>query len=327
MAIKKSFYFYIFSMPVFGFFLALIPKIIVKTKSKFLTNLLLEIKIFKSTIRFLSQKEINFIAKTLKSYNTFNLLSLNNIDIDEETKNKLSQLKQNGFCNLGKIFSDRECSDFIEILRNKNCFNSQVPMQSDGKLLYFDPKKEIFSGSIFSYFSFSPDITLSFSPLKDFLNNKKLNFIINSYLNFDWTVYGCITWYNPTSNEEHYVHRIHRDYDDYKSLGVNIYWNKVDENNGALSYVKRSHNVETPTDKKDLLIGEKGQAYLVDFFGLHSGTKISNDCRYITTIRFGKYLNYATVTNGFSISPTERQLEFLNKKFNQNGIKDIERSI
>ena len=89
-----------------------------------------------------------------------------------------------------------------------------------------------------------------------FLNNKKLNFIINSYLNFDWTVYGCITWYNPTSNEEHYVHRIHRDYDDYKSLGINIYWNKVDENNGALSYVKRSHNVETPTDKKDLLIGE-----------------------------------------------------------------------
>ena len=79
---KKSLYFYIFSMPVFGFFLALIPKIIVKTESKFLTNLLLEKTIFKSTIRFLSPKEINFISKTLDAYNALDVNKINNSNIN-----------------------------------------------------------------------------------------------------------------------------------------------------------------------------------------------------------------------------------------------------
>ena len=303
---KKSLYFYIFSMPVFGFFLALVPKIIVKTESKFLTNLLLEKTIFKSTIRFLSPKEINFISKTLDAYNALDVNKINNSNIDNNTKNKLNQLKENGFCNLGKIFSDQECDDFIQMLRNKNCFNSQAPMQSDGRVLEFKPEKEIFSGSLFSYFSFNPETTLSFVPLQNFLANKKLHFLINSYLNFEWKIYSCITWYNPTSKEEHYVHRTHRDYDDYKALGINIYWNKVSKNNGALSFVKKSHNSETSIEQKDLLIGEKGQVYLVDYFGLHAGNQVTNNFRYTTTIRVGKYLNYATVVNGFSISPSEK---------------------
>jgi len=40
----------------------------------------------------------------------------------------------------------------------------------------------IFSKSNNSYFSFLPDITLSFSPIKNFLNDKNLNTIIKGYL-------------------------------------------------------------------------------------------------------------------------------------------------
>lgn len=301
-------------MPVFGFFLAFVPKTIVKIKSKFLTNIFLEKTIFKSTIRFLSPEETNFISNALESYNNLHTNPLNSTDTDEDTKNKIRQLKENGFCNLGKIFSDHECADFIKLLRNKICFNSQAPMQSDGKMLQFQPEKEIFSGSVYSYFSFYPDTTLSFIPLKNFLSDKKLHFIINSYLNFDWKIYDCVTWYNPACKEEHYVQRTHRDHDDYKALGICIYWNKVDEKNGALSFIKKSHNSKIFKEQKDLLVGEIGQVYLIDYFGLHAGNKITNDLRYTTTIRFGKYVNYATLLNGFATSPAEEQSELLNKK-------------
>ena len=100
------------------------------------------------------------------------MLSLNQnekIKSDNEINTKVLNLKNNGYCNLGKIFSDQECDNFIKILNGKNCFSSQQPMQSDGNLLKFDPTNDIFSKSNYSYFSFLPEITLSFLPLKNFI--------------------------------------------------------------------------------------------------------------------------------------------------------------
>ena len=302
---NRSFSFYIFSMPPIGFFLYLFSKIIIKCKNRYLANLFFDIFVFKSIIRFLSPEEKKFISEILKSYNSLSLSEIKKVNPNNEINIKVSNLKNNGYCNLGKIFSDQECDNFIKILNGKDCFNSQTPMQSDGNLLKFDPTKDIFSKSNYSYFSFLPEITLSYLPIKNFLKDKNLVTIIKSYLNFESKIYSCVTWYNPKSEKTHYVQRLHRDPDDFKFLTMVIYWNKTDQLNGCVSYIKKSHNstVAIGEEKKDFLIGPIGQVYLVDLFGLHAGSKILDKYRYVTYIRFGKIHNHASTIDGFVTTP------------------------
>ena len=303
LARRKNLSFYIFTIPPIGFFLYLISKIIIKSKNRYLANLFFDIFVFKSIIRFLSPEEKKFISEILKSYNLLSLNEIKKINPDNEINMKVLNLKNNGYCNLGKIFSDQECDNFIKILNGKDCFNSQTPMQSDGNLLKFDPTKDIFSKSNYSYFSFLPEITLSFLPIKNFLNDKNLVTIIKSYLNFESEIYSCVTWYNPKSKKAHYVHRLHRDPDDFKFLTMIIYWNKTDQSNGCVSYLKKSHNSTVSEEKKDFLTGPKGQVYLADLFGLHAGGKILDKYRYVTYIRFGKLHNHASTIDAFVTTP------------------------
>lgn len=308
LARKKSLNFYIFSMPPIGFILYLISKIIIKFNNQYLANLFFDRFFFKSIIRFLSPEEKKFISEALRSYNLLSINEIKKIKSNMEINTKILNLENKGYCDLGKIFSDQECDDFIRLLNGKNCFNSQTPMQSDGSLLKFDPTKDIFSKSNYSYFSFLPDITLSFSPIKNFLNDQNLNTIIKGYLNFDAEIYNCVTWYNPKSEKPHYVHRFHRDPDDFKFLTMIIYWNKIDQLNGCLIYLRNSHNSTVSEEKKDFLIGQKGQVYLTDLFGLHAGSKILDKYRYITYIRFGKLYNHASIIDGFVTTPKQNQI-------------------
>ena len=310
---KKSFYFYVYSMPIFGFPFFLVSKIILKIKSNCLTNFFLEMRIFKSALRFLSGKERYYIANTLSSYNTLNNNVLKNIELDEETKNKIKQLKEDGYCSLGKIFSNEECDNFIKYLQNKDCYNSQTPMQSDGKIIKFQPRNNIFPS--LPYFVFLPETSLSFTPVQKLLNDKKIQSIINSYLNFHWKIYCCMTWYNPKTSKVHYNNRLHRDTDDYKFLTLFVYWTKVSKSNGSISFVPKSHKLDIDDLKNNeiFLEGDRGSVFMVDFNGWHAGNRVLEGCRYVTQIRFGKDDTCGSIVDGFIQAPTSKQLEFVNK--------------
>ena len=184
-------------------------------------------------------------------------------------------------------------------------------MQSDGKLMNFQLEKDIFSS--LAYFVFLPEI-ISYPPIQNFLNNKKIQLIIDSYLNFNSIIYDCRTWYNPTSKEKHYVHRLHRDHDDYRTLTAFIYWNKITKSNGCLSYVKKSHKFDEANDGEKIYIeGDQGHVFIADLGGLHAGNQVLSDHRYITQIRFGKNDTYAAVIDGYCLTPTAEQLKFLKK--------------
>ena len=313
-AVKKSNYFYIYTMPIFGIPFFIISKILLKIKNNYLINLFLEMKIFKSSIRFLNGKERHYIANTLKSYNTLNNTSFSyNGTISDGAKEKIKQLKENGFCSLGKVFSDEECDNFIKSLENKNCFNSQTPMQSDGKVLKFNPNDDVFRK--LGYYVFLPEATLSYNPIQKLLNDKKINFLINSYLNFKSKIYCCMTWFNPVTQVKHYDHRLHRDTDDYKFLALYIYWNKVTKLNGSTSYVPKSHrtNISNLEKNKIFFEGEKGTAFLIDMSGFHSGSMVTQGHRYMTNIRFGKEDTYSAVVDGFIEMPTQKDLKFMEK--------------
>jgi len=296
---KKTFYFYIFTMPIFGFFFYLVAKLILLTKNDTLVKLL-SLKIFKSSIRFLSPEDTIYISNNLNDYNNYNEKN----DLNKNLYNKklsliLDELNENGFSDLGIVFSNETCDSFIKHLKNKICYNSQTQLQSNGIGYNFNLDDPMFSNGNYAYYSFEPSTTYSFKPLKDFIENKNLLNLINQYLGFKSSVYFSSTWYNPATNENHYVHRLHRDYDDFKFLGLTIYWNDINESNGPLEYVPKSNKDKNIKGPSKLLIGLAGQAFITNNFGLHRGRKISEGYRYTTTIRYGKYFNPASVNNGF----------------------------
>ena len=130
----KSLYFFIYSMPLIGFCFYIFTKIILLTKSKKIIVFFLKRKIFLSTIRFLDIETRLFISTILPNYNkTVRSIEENSLINDNKTIELLNNLKKHGYVSLGKVFSDNECDNLIKSLNGKKCFNSQVPMQSDGR--------------------------------------------------------------------------------------------------------------------------------------------------------------------------------------------------
>ena len=276
---KHSIYFYIFTMPLFSFFSFFIMKILVLTKSKKIINLISH-EIFLSALRYVSPELRDYTSKNLTKYNNKTLSKIKLDDSNEKLINGkkvnkiLQELFDDGYSNLGVIFNKKECDEFRNSLINKTCYNSQSPMQSDGEPLSFNPNNSQFNSQKKAYYSFDPSATLSFMPLNDFLKNRDLNYTINTYLNFNSFIYNCVTWYNPPSLEEHYVHRTHRDYDDFKFIALYIYWNNISENDGPLMYVKKSHKNSKITNSPTKISGKEGSVFLIDTFGLHSGSPV-----------------------------------------------------
>ena len=211
---------------------------------------------------------------------------------------------------MGKIFSDKECDDFIKHLENKDCYNNQAVLQSDGISLKFKQKNIGEYGKKGNYLSFLPEIALTFEPIKKYLNNNSLNYIINSYLNFRSSIYHCITFFNSKSKITHYVHSKHRDYDDWKHLQLTIYWNDIDNKNGATIFYENSHNTLVDNKKKGIpLSGKKGEVFLIDTYGLHAANHLVHGYRYITFIRFAKKVNKLSVVDGFLSTPSDKQIK------------------
>jgi hypothetical protein len=300
LAKQKSYYIYIYTFPFFGFILSLILRLLIRINKKNLSKIASH-KLFLSTLRFLSPKDRQTIADILPKYNSkITPLNKNNFILKKNVQEILDQIHLEGVSYLGKVFNKKQCEDFKNLLLNQDCFNSQTAIQSNGKPIIFNPKSEPFINKKNAYYCFERSITLSFKPLYDFLENDKLRSVINNYLSFQASIYNCSTWYNPPTHQEHYVHRSHRDYDDFKFLGIVIYWNNIDQKNGPLTYVKRSHRNSAILEPHTKLIGEAGSVFLVDTFGLHSGLPVIDGSRYTTSLRFGQKFNAAAVNDGFN---------------------------
>ena len=303
---KKSYFlFFVFTFPIFGYLLSLPIKLLIKTKNVIFINKFLSNMLCMSTLRFLSPVEKNIVSNSLASYNSL----VDKLPEDEtlaaSVKKNTDSLNEQGYCELGKIFTDQECEDFCRNLENKICFDSQTPMQSSAAIKFTPPIANSHNYKN-AYLSFLPDTTLQFRPLREFLASNELNAIIRRYLKFDAEIYNCVTWYNPKCDLGHYVHRKHRDYDDYRFLVLIVYWSNV--GSGATRYVKGSHKSLVNIGEEIHLTGKKGEAYLLDFFGLHSGGKITDNERYATTVRWGKPMNCGSIMDGFVTTPTKNQL-------------------
>jgi hypothetical protein len=270
-------------------------KLFFNFKKKIILSLI-ENKSLIFSIRSVNISEKNFIANNVKKFN---------FSIKTSCSNELAQLKNNGYLNLGKIFSKLDCNKFINFLENKKFYNSQQPLQSDGKEYIFSKKKLEINN--FPYCAFLPDQFFEFVKFKNLLKSKKISDLINSYLNFNANIYSALTWVNIPSKNKHYVHNLHRDYDDFKFLVLIINWTTVTKNNGATRFIKKSHLSDYVLNKNIentvYLEGDQGSIYLADTFALHSGTPLKEGIKVSSWIRYGKLINAASIQDGFVTTP------------------------
>jgi hypothetical protein len=294
---NKTVHFYIYTMPILGFFISLFVKFILSIKNRYLISNILKYKIFLSSIRYLNIRDRLLISKTLERYN--NIGSINIDNWTPKRKKQLIDLQTNGFCKLGKIFKNDECKMFIQSLVGTVSYDSQVILQSSGVKKIFDPNSRDFLKKNNAYTCFEPQVFNDFKPIANMLENQELMELIKIYLNFNAEAYSCHNWYNPKSETEHYVHRLHRDNQDFKFLTMVIYWNEVTRDNGATFYIKGSHKSDNKNLEGGFLEGLSGEAFLADFSGLHKGTSVKKNFRYTTFVNFGNPFNYASVIDGY----------------------------
>jgi hypothetical protein len=140
--------------------------------------------------------------------------------------------------------------------------------------------------------------------------------LVSSYLGTIPTIYSMNMMWNVSQNrlDDHGVQKFHRDWDDFRSCCVFIYLTDVDESMGPHVYQASSH-LECTEEELDgsypshianpkavdtvgnycqeIFVGNKGDAFITDPYGLHKGSAIENKgYRGVLWIRYGLYDNY-----------------------------------
>lgn len=287
--------FYLFINPIYCWFCYFLIKLLLIIKGFRIINFLCTKNFLQAGIRYISQKDRLTISQKINYYNK----DLNILKTTYKS-DVLAELKKNGFSKIGKIFTEKDCDEFKNTLHGSECFNSQTLIQSNGKSIRFE--KNFFEQKVnYSYLYFKPNISLKLKKLSDFLKDKDLNNLIKNYLNFEPYIYNLTTWVNFQSQKKHYVHRVHRDHDDFKFMTLIIYWTDVDNENGATQLIKKSHLLNGNSynlEDEITLDGTKGNVYLFDGTSLHRGNEKISRYRITTWVRFGKRENYASVIDG-----------------------------
>jgi hypothetical protein len=273
----------------------------------YLTKILQFFKFDDLLLKIIKKNDMVFSVKALsisnklkieKDWIKYNNLENNNYPIN--FKQIISEYNTKGYYYFGKIFSDEVCDQFIKSLNNKKFYNSQQPLQSDGKEFLFNLSNYRKKYN-FNYFCFPGDIFLNFEPLKKFLlSNKRL---FDQILNFDCKIYSAYTWVNLPSKIKHHTQYLHRDYEDFKFITIIINWNDVNENNGATKFIEGSHKSNQKNGLVKFFSGAKGSVYIVNNYGLHSGTLPREKERISTWLRLGHLVNAGTLQDGFVVTP------------------------
>src|ERR1700733_12858413 len=204
------------------------------------------------------------------------------------------QLRRRGYVSLGRFFDAETCEKVGNYFCSPSGYASQAPLQSDGVLRPFDLKKIRAEKSV-RYFCFPDETSLKCEPLRNALQDGRLSQIAQYYLGFPAHLYSINTFMSLNNPGDHYVMRVHRDYDDFNALAFFIYWSDVSASNGATIYVPGSHlSSDVDTSKIDYLVGEAGAVFALDSFGIHAGNKMVDRFRLVTWIRYGLVPNLAT---------------------------------
>lgn len=204
------------------------------------------------------------------------------------------EVVRTGYTSLGNLISRDDAQAAVRHFRQQPGYASQTPLQSDGVLRPFDDfinQKRVAE----RYFCYSAKTSLDCSQVRAVVDNSLLREVAAAYLGFTPTLFSVNTIATIKGSADHYVMRMHRDYDAFASVTFFVYWTDVAADNGATLYIPRSHLVSNVAEERAFLTGEAGQIFALDTFGLHAGNKDVADFRLATWCRFGSTPNLASV--------------------------------
>lgn len=214
---------------------------------------------------------------------------------DRKVGSVVNTLRERGYQGLGQLLPKEDVESVVTFFDGELGFENQSPMQSDGILKRFDMSRTDVSRRE-RYFSFDHQTSLRCPQIRNLISSKFMRDIADSYLGFDSQLYNLTTFATRPGEGDHYVMRVHRDYDDFRFLTFFVCWTDVDERNGATRYCPRSHiSSKAEISQMITLDGRAGSVYAVDTFGLHAGNAELETPRLATWFRFGTIPNLASI--------------------------------
>lgn len=219
------------------------------------------------------------------------------IAASSDVRRRSAEIEEIGYADLGRLVSPDGINSVHEYFGRQSGYNSQMPLMSDGVLRPFDVQM-LGRGSSERYFCFSQEVSLNCGEIAKLVRSSEINALAEAYLGYKPVLYNVNTFATLRGDADHYVFRLHRDYDDFRFLAFFIYWTDVSSVDGATIYFPGTHRKSGLREEtKAFLTGEAGKVFALDTFGLHSGNRSVANLRLATWFRFGTAPNLATIQN------------------------------
>ena len=214
-------------------------------------------------------------------------------EVSDRARALALEIGRTGFTSLGPMFSRESAQAAVQFFRGQNGYRSQTPLQSDGILRPFGSSGD---ESNVRYFCFPLKTSLLCPQVRDVIGSPLLHEVAAAYLRFMPVLFAVNTFASLGGESDHYVMRMHRDFDDFMSVTFFVYWSDVSAENGATIYIPGSHlSSNIDLSQRAFLSGAAGEVFGIDTFGLHAGNKSVHGYRLATWFRFGGCPNLATI--------------------------------
>jgi hypothetical protein len=249
--------------------------------------------IYKVIFHFQRLLKGHVIRNRAASFVSF-FLPRSKISLMDESLDVIDDLKEIGFSPLKNIIDKKIMADITNYLFGKKIYDK------------YDKSKKMFDlGSVPEWAntgSYSDETLLECPHILRLANNPSILSVVSEYLGAKPTISNITLWHSFPSKDHKpkNAEYFHRDVDDFKFVKVFIYLSDVGEENGPHVYVdgssrsmklldiKRYADEEVfshfGTEKKRVVLGKKGDAFIEDTYGLHRGTPVKIGIR--TVLQF-----------------------------------------
>lgn len=216
---------------------------------------------------------------------------------DPKQKEVLLKLRADGIVSLGQLFTDEQCAEILQFLKDKQLSHKSYP------------------GKVFSAATRPAHVGLGDYSLPDLVHCPHVLAVVNhidlielarEYLGCAPTVSGLSArWSFPSESSEEVVQQFHRDSEDWKAFRIMVYLTDVSENSGPHVYIKGTHldqrGIRLKIHSNGEIIrsfrpervvrqtGAKGCGFAVDTSGIHKGEVPKDSPRLLLSFQYSMF--------------------------------------
>lgn len=224
-----------------------------------------------------------------------------NPQLDDDDKQRLMTLRQEGYTSLGRLFDETQIDDIKSYFKALPCYNAYRMDESDGQARFIGEGAENYA-----YGTYKPEQVLKAPHLLEIANDHRILSLIASYFGCTPSLHSLFSWWSFSGHGEEIksIQKFHRDFDDSRFCILLIYLTDVGDSNGPHEFRLQTHRFSEQDDTSGEIVvlkGQQGSAFIVDSFGEHRGRPLDDGRRLVFFARYGLGPNggYAQYMNLF----------------------------